>query len=520
MMELTLLLLAAAVGFAVARWTGLPAIPTLIMAGVGATTLVALEVGFLGDVLSMGVTVLVFVAGIELNPSRIQGRGWAAFKVGLFQFFTLGALGVGAALLMGFNLETAAYLALALTASSTLVVVKILQERRMLFEPVGRLVTGVLLLQDLLIILFIPAVIRLPEGWTAIGLGILATLALMALAGVLLKWVVPAALERLALDEETLLLISLSILFGFMGLAHLLDIPLISGAFLAGVVLSGFPSASLVRGQLNSLGDFFHALFFTALGALLTLPSLTELGQFVLLTALVVLVTPPLVAWIAERAGFSARPALHSGLLLSQTSEFSLVIALQGLLLGHLDTGVFTVITLVTVSTMVLTPFIASDRVTWALTRVHPFKRSPPLDRRPEGHILLLGCGRHGQALLEELIITRHELVVVDDDPALVTRLKEAGVTAIRGDISDEVLLREVGADGARIVISTVRRREENEPLLRMARGVPVLVRGFNREDGEWIRARGGRPVLYSEAAARDFRDWYNEEWNTGDESL
>jgi len=511
--ELTVLLLAAAAGFGLSRWSGLPSIPLLIVTGVVASALVPMEIDFLGEVLTLGIVVLVFVAGIELNPRRLRGRAWAALKVGLFQFFVLGALGLVAAVMMGFELETAAYLALALTASSTLVVVKILQERRMLFEPVGRLVTGVLLLQDLLIILCIPVVTRLPDGWREILEGVGATLGLMAVAGILLRWVVPMVVERVALDEETLLLVALSVLFGFIGVAYLLGLPLISGAFLAGVVLSGFPAASLVRGQLNSMGDFFHALFFAALGAVLSVPSGTEMVQTLILAGVVILVTPPLVAWIAETAGFSARPALSSGLLLSQTSEFSLVIALQGLALAQLAPGVLTVIALVTVLTMVLTPFLAADRITWALMKFHPFKRSPSLDHRPENHILLLGCGRHGMALLERLIISREELIIVDDDPAVVDQVRGAGVTALRGDISDVELLREVGADRARIVISTVRRREENAPLLTMAKDVCVLVRGFNLEDGEWIEERGGTPVLYSEAAAADFREWYDGEW-------
>ncbi|MEX2530646.1 MAG: cation:proton antiporter [Gemmatimonadota bacterium] len=513
MIGLTFLLLAAAVGYGASRWTGLPAIPLLIAGGVGASTLIALEMSFLGDVLTLGVIVLVFVAGIELNPARLRGRGWAALRVGLFQFLALGSLGLACTFLLGFDLQAAAYLALALSASSTLVVVKLLQERQMLFEPVGRLLTGVLLLQDLLIILLIPVVNRLPEGWGAIAEGVLATFALMALTGVLVRWVTPRVLERFDFDEESLLLITLSVLFGFLGIANLLGIPLVSGAFLAGVVLSGFPAAALVRGQLNSMGDFFHALFFTALGAFLPLPTMGEVGLALALLLLVVVVTPPLVAFVAERSGFSARAAVLSGLLLSQTSEFSLVVALQGVLVGHLDSSPFTVITLVTVATMILTPFLASDRVVWKLLARHPLRRSPELHRRPDGHILLLGCGRHGQALLEALIVTREDLVVVDDDPAVVDRLRDAGVTALRGDISDTDLLRAVGADRARVVISTIRRIEDNAPLLDLARDVFVMVRGFNLEDGRWISERGGQPVLYSEAAAHDFRDWYEHEW-------
>lgn len=121
-------------------------------------------------------------------------------------------------------------------------------------------------------------------------------------------------------------------------------------------------------------------------------------------------------------------------------------------------------------------------------------------------------------AMLEDLIISREEVIVVDDDPAVVERVRDAGVTALRGDVTDLELLRSAGADRARLVISTVRRREDNLPLLAMARDVPVLVRAFNVEDGEWLRERGGRPILYSDAAAQDFREWYRDEWRGGAE--
>jgi len=512
MIELTLLLLAAAFAFALVRWTGLPALPILILSGIGLQSLHPLEVGFVGEVITLGVMVLVFLAGIELNPQRLRGRGQTALRVGALQFATLGGVGFGVAIFLGYSLQPALYVALALTASSTLVVVKILQERRLLFEPVGKLVTGVLLLQDLLVILAIAAVTRLPEGPLAVATGVGGTLALIALTAGILRLLHPTRLDRWNLGDEALMLLSLSLLFVYLGVAALLDLPLVIGAFLAGVAQSGFPVSGLVRGQLNSLGDFFHSILFVSLGAFITLPSGGELLQSLALLVLVVGITPPLVAALAERAGFSARPALTAGLLLAQTSEFSLVVALQGVLIGQLESSVFTILTLVTVLTMMLTPFLAEDRVAWSLLRFHPFRRLPPSGSPPEGHILLLGCGQHGQELLETLMVTRHDLVVVDDDPALVAQLRANGVTAVRGDVSDPALLSEVGAHRARIILSTLRRFEDNAPVLEFAPGVPIWVRGFNEEDGAWIRERGGRPILYSEAALHDFQLWYESE--------
>jgi len=512
MTGITFLLLAAAVGFGISQRFRLPAIPLLVGTGVAAAALVPLPEGFLESALILGLTVMVFVAGMELNPGRIRGHRRAVIQVGTLQFLLLGGLGLGVSLLLGYSLETAAYLALALTASSTLVVVRLLQNRRQVFEPFGRLVTGVLLLQDLLVILAIPVLTRLPDGIGAIGLGLLSTLVIILLAGAVWRWIAPLIVAHLQEDEETLLLAVLAILFAFLGLATLFQLPLLVGAFVAGVALSGFPVAALVRGTLGSISDFFGALFFTALGAFLPMPSGSALVHALVFAGIVIVATPPLVAFVAERSGFSARPALAAGLLLAQTSEFSLVVGLQGAVMGRLSPEVFGIIATVTLFTMVFTPLLATDRVTWTLMGFHPFRRPSRLREPPRDHVLLLGCGRNGSSLLELLVVTPCRVVVVDDDPALITRLREAEISVLRGDVSDADVLREAGADRARVVVSTIRRKEDNAPLLAMAGETPVLVRVFNVEDAEWIRARGGRPVVYSEAAAQDFMEWFREE--------
>ncbi len=516
MTGLTLLLAAAALGYAVSRWTDLPSVPVLILAGVAATALVPVESDFLEDALVLGLTVLVFTAGIELNPGRVRNWRRAAFHVGLLQFAFLGAAGVGVGLLLGVSMESALYLGLALSASSTLVVVRLLQQRQQLFEPIGRLVTGVLLLQDLLVILLIPVVSRYGNGWVDIGIGVAGTVGLTLLAGLMIRWGAPFAVRRLAFDEESTLLVVVAILFGFLGLSWLLELPLVTGAFLAGVSLSAFPVNMLVRGQLSSLSDFFHALFFTALGAFLPLPEGVEWIRSLFLAAAVVVVTPPLVAWIAERSGFSARPALGAGLLLAQTSEFSLVVALLGVANGQLPGELLTVIALVTVTTMVLTPFLATERVALGLMRVHPSRRRRGEVAPPSDHLLLLGCGRHGMALLELLVISPHRVVVVDDDPALIDRLAEAEVETLRGDISDPVVLERAGARQAKVVVSTIRRVDDNMTLLRMRPEGHTLVRAFHDGEAERIRAMGGTPVLYSEAAATEVLAWVDEALGAG----
>jgi CPA2 family monovalent cation:H+ antiporter-2 len=505
---LAILLLAAALAYGVSRWTGLPSVPLLILAGVGITALFPVDQELLLDALVLGLTLVVFTAGIELNPGRVRQWRGAAFQVGVAQFVLLGLVGLGGGLLLGLGTGPAVYLGIALSASSTLVVIRILQRRQLLFEPVGRLVTGVLLVQDFLVILFLPVAGQLESGLAAIASGVAATLGLSVLALSLNRWGAEWIVRRLAFDEESMLLLVLSILFGFLGLAWLLELPLVTGAFLAGVALSSFPANLLVRGQVSSLGEFFHLLFFVALGAFLPFPTMAELGQSLLLVGAVLLVTPPMVAYLAERAGLSARPAVGAGLLLSQTSEFSLVVGILGVSAGQIAPELLTIIALVTVLSMVTTPFLATDRIGLALMHIHPSRWRTPERDSPRDHILLLGCGRNGMAMLEDLIIAPYPVVVVDDDPLLVESLASMGLTAYRGDISDPAVLELAGAREARVVISTIRRVEDNTPLLQMRPSGLTLVRAFQEEDADRIRGMGAQPILYSQAAADQVMEW------------
>jgi CPA2 family monovalent cation:H+ antiporter-2 len=510
MSGIALLLAAAALAHFLARAFRIPPIPVLLVSGLLIAQTDQLDPVLVQDTLVLGVAILLFVTGIELNPRRTRAQREAGLRVGIIQFVVLAGAGYVTARIIGFDALSALYIALALTASSTLVVIRLLQQRRQVFEPFGRLVLGVLLLQDLLVILCIPVVTRVAHGVEAVLLGLVSIAALGALTLGVMRWGAPF-LSRLDGDDESMLLAIMALLFVFIALADRLELPLVVGAFLAGVALSRFPTSGLVRSQLASIGDFFSAVFFPALGARLTTLTPVEFGQAAVLALLVVVATPPLVAWIAERSGFSARSALEAGLLLSQTSEISLVVGLYALMEGDVGPNVFTIIALVTVITMVLTPFLTGDRVLWRLLRWHPGRQETPPPKLAN-HVVLLGTGTTGMPLLETLLSAGSNVIVVDDDPAVITQFRGGDVLAIRGDASDVHVLEHASATQARVISSTIRRPADNRRLLEYAQGVPVLVRVFEEEDAHWIEAMGGTPIVYSKAAAEGLLRWYDAE--------
>ncbi|WP_208425653.1 cation:proton antiporter [Salinibacter sp.] len=512
MTELAILLGLAAAGYGVSRWTQLPAIPFLLMGGLALNATGAVgDAGFVEDVLFLSVSILLFVAGTDLSLTRVGPFKKTAFGIGVAQFVGLAAAALGIAYGLDYALTDALYLGLALAASSTIVGVRLLQRRQQMFEPYGRTVLGALLLQDVIVVLLLPLLVRLPDGPAAVLGSLGGTAVLLAGVGIVMKGVVPLLLER-ELDAETQLLAVLGVLFGFMGAAAWLDVPLFAAAFLAGVSLSGFPFSGIVHAEMQPLYDFFSAIFFASLGIAAARPDPTLIGHAVLFAGAVLVLTPLIVAVVGAWTGLVARSALESGLLLAQTSELSLVVGLQALVAGPIGGEVFSVIVLTTVFTMMLTPLLTSETVVWELVRWHPSRQSDVLSEVPSNHVLVLGGGRNARPLLRLLRESKYEAIVVDEDPTVVNRLRDRGVRCVRGDGSDRSVLLKAGGAQARIVVSLLRNPKAVESLLDyVGDTVPILVRVFEDHEAEWVEARGGTPIRFAHAASDAFMDWFRQ---------
>jgi Kef-type K+ transport system membrane component KefB len=490
MTGLTLLLLAAALAYGLSRATRLPVIPLLLIAGFGLQLLAEWgEVEITGEalrhVIELGLAFLVFAAGIDLSPERLKGRERAIFHVGFWQFFVLGWIGIAVALALGYPLIPALYLGCALSASSTLVVIRQLQQRQCRFEPFGRLVVGVLLLQDVLIVFFLVVLARAAEGWlpTFIDLGYLSLL--VVAAAILHFRIVPWVVRQLHLDDEERLLFALTMLFLFIIMAEKTGLPYIVGGFLAGFALSAFPMNGLIRGMVDSLNSFFVALFFIGIGFLCTFPPAIYFAHAALFVVVLIVVTIVLVTFIAERMGFSTKASIESGVLLSQTSEFSLMVMLAGVASGQISQEVFSMFALITVGTMALTPYLARDSVVWYLMRLHPKarRRGHKLSELKQ-HAIIIGYGQTGAKSLRVFQDAGVAVIVVDDDPAVIHALRQEGVACIEGDGSQSSVLQEANAEKARFILLTLRGRSNIDSLLQKLEQYPaaVLVRTFDPE--------------------------------------
>jgi CPA2 family monovalent cation:H+ antiporter-2 len=513
MLAIMLTMLAAAAGLGVSERFRVPSIPLMIVAGVllGVT-------GWMGgaedlrDILLLGLTFVLFVLGAELDLAVVGDRARAAAGFGLVQFVLLSAIGIGAGVVFGFGLRAGLYIGLAIASSSTLVVVTLLRRRERFFEPFGRMAVGVVLLQDVLVILLLPLLIGVGVEGSARGLG--ATLGLIGLAWVCKRWLAPMLILRLERDQETLLLVVLATLFGFLGLAHGLGVPVVSGAFLAGIALSRFPVSGLVRGQIASLSDFFLAVFFVTLGVFLgTITHEIDLGLVIVHTLVLggaMLAALAALAPLARRFGLTTRASIEITNLFAQCGELSLVVVLLGLGHGHIGEQVLGTVVLLAVLTMSLSPLLSSEELTWwILQRLPGAGGAGGGEGAHSGHLVFLGCGTSTRALIARASAAGQAVVAVDESPDVVRMLRDEGIEAIRGDGGDPWLLRRIGLREARLVISTLRRRRDNERVIRVAGGAPVIVRTFEPVVGEALRARGATVVVESDAAADRFMSWY-----------
>lgn len=510
MITIGLIIVAAAVALGLAMRTRLPTSVLAILAGVGLQALSApVDAEVVRDALLMAATFLVFAVGaaIERRPLRAYRRA----ALGLAAMMWLVTAGVGALLWTVLDLDawTATYWVVALAAGSTLLVFDMLRGRERLFEPIGRLVSATSLAQDLIVIAALSVFAAIAPG-TPNATGVLAGVVGLAVAAWLLsRWVAPFVMQGLGLDEEERLLFILLVLFSFTAVARWTGAALVTGAYFAGLSISRFPVGDLARGYLKSFSDFFTTIFYVMLGLVISLPSPADVVAELFFVAAILLVRPIVLLPLVRRSGLTVRSSIESVTLLAQAGELAVIAAIVGIELGHIGESTFDTVVAVVVITTAIAPWLSSDRTTWRLTHWYPARAKASIETSPSGHLVLLGCGETGAALLAGLRGSSTEVVVVDDDPGVVQSVAQQGVTVIRGDAANPEVLREVGAERAKAIVSTMRRAHDNARLLSTVRGPLVFVRVFSEQEAEHVRELGGHPVVEAELAAGALLRWH-----------
>jgi Kef-type K+ transport system membrane component KefB len=480
--QVAAILIVSAVAGMAAVWLRLPVVIAYVAVGVAVGPSVAGLVepgGELELLAQLGVALLLFVVGLKLDVHVIRTLGPVALVVGGAQVALTAAGGLLLALALGLELTHALYVGIGVALSSTIIVVKLFTDRRELDDLHGRLALGVLIVQDLVVVVVMIAVTASGESDRSTGLALLAVLVkgtvLLALLGLLMRFALTPFLHRLARLPDLLVLFAIAWAVALGAVGEELGLGVEVGAFLGGVSIASTPYRDAVGARLVTIRDFLLLFFFIDLGSRIDLGQLAgQLWIALVLSAFVLLVKPLIVMGLLGAFRYRKRVSLETGLALAQISEFSLILGALGLRVGHLDeetTSLLTAVALLTIAVSVYVYPHAGAIAARLGTRLDLFERRVPRTEPDEApvvipDVIVLGLGRYGASVVEGLRERGANVLGVDFDPVALARWSDDGVDVLYGDAEDPELPHLLLLPPHGWIVSTVRRVDANLALL------------------------------------------------------
>lgn len=480
--ELAIMIIIATVFAYIARIIRQPLIPAYIISGIVIGPLVlgiVRDTDFIRVMSNIGIMFLLFIVGLEMNLHKLKKIGLFAAIAGILQVALTFAIGYGIASAFGMDMINAVFLGMIAAFSSTMIVIKILSEREELDTLHGRILVGILVIQDIIVILAMPFLSSISSfSWMIVAKMLLGTTILAVVAYLFEKFAMGWLFSFAARSDELLFLLSLSIGFIFALAAQLLGFSIAIGAFIAGVMLANLPYHFNIIGKIEPLKDFFITIFFVSLGLQIASFSMSNIvWPLIALLVLILLVKPLIIMVIMSVFGYGRRTSFITGTLLGQVSEFSLILIPA---IAMLNSYVISLSMVLAIITITLTTYLArfEDKIYLFLSPFLAVFEKLSLKAQPvetkETHIdspiILVGCDRMGSVLLKMLEKKHKEQIcVIDSNPEIISRLTKEKICCMYGDITNKELLERISFEGSPLVISTIPQFEDNMFLIRYA---------------------------------------------------
>lgn len=461
----------------------------------------------------LGIMFLLFLVGLEINYSSIRQVGKTSIIVGLGQIIFTFVFGYFIAQAIGFATVSSMYIGIALTFSSTIIIVKLLSEKKDLHSLYGKISIGFMLVQDFMAILLL---VLLAGVGTDSGFNI-TTLAFTVGKGVLLiavllwlgRKILPYIFDTVARSHELLFLMSLTWVMVLAAVVTKLGFSVEIGGFLAGLALANSSENFEIASRIKSLRDFFILLFFVILGSSLVIYDFSGLTVPIIILSLFVLIGNPLIVLtIMGIMGYRHRTSFLAGVTVAQISEFSLILAALGLQSGHIEESTVALITAVGVITITLSTYmiIYGEHIARKLKRfLLLFERKNLIeeaipDERFSKPVILVGANRTGESIAYHL--PKKELLIIDFDPDVVVKFRKNKFTVLFGDISDEEIFEKANFENAKIIISTSPDFEDNCELLKRMKknddkNKKVIVRADTEVESRLLYEKGASYVIF-----------------------
>jgi Kef-type K+ transport system membrane component KefB len=474
--EVAWLLLAASVIALIGSALRQPVVVSFIAVGIAAGALVnsspatESQIEFLAE---LGITSLLFLVGLKLDWRLIRALGPVAAATGLGQVVFTSIIGFLIGLALGLDAATSLYVAVALTFSSTIIVVKLLTDRRELETLHGRIALGILIVQDLVVVVAMVALsavgVRAADESDPIVsiLWIVGSLAATAVVlAVFVRWLADPITARFARVPELLVIFAIGWAAAAAAVGETIGLGKEIGGLAAGVSLGSTPYREMISARLGALRDFLLLFFFLSLGATLDLASLgQDLGRAAAFSLFVLVGKPLIVIAIMAWMGYRARTGFLAGLTVAQISEFSLIFMAMALALGDVDESAVGLVTLVGLVTIAVSVYINTwshqlyERAKPLLTPFDVRRRreiGDDADGLPQVDVILFGLGRFGSQLLRRLEDAGFQVLAVDLDPAVIRAFSQTGHRVRYGDVAEQEFWAELPLAEARWLILAV----------------------------------------------------------------
>jgi Kef-type K+ transport system membrane component KefB/voltage-gated potassium channel Kch len=424
----------------------------------------------------LGIALLLFIIGLGLNPRVIKEVGRTAAFVGVSQVAVVTLLGFITSKAFGLGNTVSLFLGASLAFSSTIIILKLISDKKEQGRLYGKIAVSVSLVQDILAIALV--VVTSAGSNNSIALGPLFSLLVKAiLLGGAIYLLSMRVLQKfhhlIAESQEFLFLFAIAWGLGSAALFQKIGLSTEIGALLAGICLAPLPSAQEIAARLRPLRDFFLIVFFIALGSNLNVSSISSHLGLILIGVFIAAVIKPLVAMsVLGFMGYTKRTSFKASLALAQVSEFSIVLILIALDKGLISRGVVSAIVFMTLLSIAASTYmiIFSDRLFSYFEKYLGMfeRRKAQAEQRPDANyeLVLFGYQRGGHEFINLFKKLKKKYVVVDYDPEVIDVIEQRKINYLYGDATDVELLEEAGVERAKLVVSTIPEHQTNMIIL------------------------------------------------------
>lgn len=427
----------------------------------------------------IGIALLLFIIGLGLNPKIIREVGKVTLIAGAVQIILTGAAGFAVGALFGLSKTESVVLGTALSFSSTIIILKLLSDKKEQSRLYGKITVGILLIQDVLAtIALLVFTAHSDSGGFALsqlllltGKGLLIGIPLIIIG----TKVLPRLRKLIAGSQEFLFLFSIGWGFGSAALFEVAGFSIEIGALFAGVSLATLPYAQEISARLRPLRDFFVVVFFINLGATLSFANFTSIIPLVLASLFVVIIVKPWSVLLSMGLlGYTKRTSFKTAVSLAQISEFSLVLSALALSDGKISQDVAATLTIVALISIAISTYASVfDDGVFGFFEKHflLFERAKTNNERGKNRksyeLVLFGYTRGGHEFIKVFKSLGKKFVVIDYDPEAIDALERSEIDFLYGDASDQELLDEADLSKAKMIVSTITDFEVNKSLVR-----------------------------------------------------